>query len=94
MQTDMNLSAKVTIPTQVMARQVGDEIVILDLARAIYFGLDPVGGRIWQLISEGKSLGDISDVLLSEYEVSREELQRDLARLLDELESRGLISRG
>jgi len=49
----MNLSDKVTIPAQVMARTVGDETVILDLASGTYYGLDPVGARIWQLMSEG-----------------------------------------
>ena len=89
----MNLSDKVTIPAQVMARQVGDETVILDLASGTYFGLDPIGARIWQLIGEGKALGEICEALLAEYEVSREQLQGDLERLLQELGSKGLISR-
>ena len=89
----MNLSDKVTIPAQVMARQVGDETVILDLASGTYFGLDPIGARIWQLIGEGKALGEICEALLAEYEVSRVQLQGDLERLLQELGSKGLISR-
>ena len=89
----MNLSYKISIPAQVMARQVGDETVILDLASGTYFGLDPIGARIWQLIGEGKSLGEVCEALLAEYEVSREQLQGDLERLLQELGSKGLISR-
>ena len=89
----MNLSYKISIPAQVMARQVGDETVILDLASGTYFGLDPIGARIWQLIGEGKALGEICEALLAEYEVSREQLQGDLERLLQELGSKGLISR-
>ena len=50
----MNLSDKVSIPTQVMARTVGDETVILDLASGTYYGLDPIGARIWQLMGEGR----------------------------------------
>ena len=89
----MNLSDKVTIPAQVMARQVGDETVILDLASGTYFGLDPIGARIWQLIGEGKALGEICEVLLTEYEVSSDQLRGDLERLLQELGGKGLISR-
>jgi hypothetical protein len=37
-----------------MARTVGDETVILDLANGTYYGLDPVGARMWQLMSEGQ----------------------------------------
>ena len=42
----MTLSDKVYISPQAMARTVGDETVILDLASGTYFGLDPVGARM------------------------------------------------
>jgi hypothetical protein len=87
----MNLIDKVSIPTQVMARQVGEEIVILDLASGTYFGLDPVGARIWQLLSEGRVLAEVCELMLAEYDVSRDEIERDLSELLDSLVEKGLI---
>jgi hypothetical protein len=83
----------IVVSPDVMARQVGDECVILDLASGSYFGLDPVGARIWQLISQGMSPADTHQALLAEYEVSSEDLERDLLRLIDELRSRGLIDK-
>jgi len=90
----MNLSDKPTIPAQVMARKVGDETVILDLAGGTYYGLDPVGARIWQLMGEGKTLGEICDTMLDEYDVTREALQRDVIDLADKLLEQNLISIG
>jgi hypothetical protein len=90
----MTLPAKVTVPPEVMAREVGDETVILDLASGNYFGLDPVGARIWQLLTEGCVPAVIRDTLLAEYDVSSEDLERDLDRLLNELISQGLLSAG
>jgi hypothetical protein len=90
----MNLTDKATIPAQVMARQVGDETVILDLAGGTYYGLDPVGARVWQLMGEGKSLEEICDTLLVEYDVTREVLLRDVLELTDKLHSQKLISIG
>lgn len=75
-----------------MARQLGEETVILDLESGTYFGLDPVGARIWQLMKEGKSLLEICEAMLEEYEVSREELERDALALAQDLEARSLIS--
>ena len=92
MQSNMNLSDKVTIPTQVMARTVGDETVILDLASGTYYGLDPVGARMWQLMSEGQPLTAVCDTLLDEYEVTREALEGDILRLTEELRAKGLVS--
>ena len=87
----MRLSDKATVPEQVMARQVGDETVILDLASGTYFGLDPVGARIWQLLTEGKTLSEICAVMLAEFEVAREDIERDVLNLAEELQARRLI---
>lgn len=88
----MNLSVNVIIPPQVMARQVGEETVILDLASGTYFGLDPVGARIWQLLADGKTLAEVCETMLDEYEVSREDIERDVLKLVDELLAHQLIS--
>lgn len=88
----MKLTDKPTIPAQVMARQVGDETVILDLAGGTYYGLDPVGARAWQLIGEGKTLGEICDTLLEEYDVARETLEYDILDLAEKLQAQNLIT--
>ena len=88
----MNLSDKVSIPTQVMARTVSDETVILDLASGTYFGLDPVGARIWALMGEGATLAEICATMLEEYEVEREQLEADVLRLAMELAEHGLVA--
>ena len=87
----MELTDKVAIPTQVMARTVGDETVILDLASGTYFGLDPVGARIWQLLGEGSTLAETCATMLEEYDVTLEQLQADVIRLASELAERKLI---
>ena len=87
----MNLSDNVTIPPQVMARLVGDETVILDLASGTYYGLDPVGARIWQLMAEGKTLATVCKILLDEFDVNRETLERDVLHLTQEFSAKGLV---
>lgn len=88
----MNLSTCFTVPKGVMARVVGNETVILDLQSGVYFGLDPVGTDVWQLLSEGMSLADICVALVDKYEVTQAQLEADVARLAGEMLSRGLIA--
>src|SRR4051812_4757602 len=85
---------KYQIDPQVMARQVGGETVILDLARGSYFGLDTVGARVWRLLEEKHIVADIVAILLEEYDVDEDKLLADLAELFDTMETRGLIHRG
>ena len=86
------LTNKITISQQAVTRQVGDETVILHLGTGTYFGLDPVGARMWQLVGEGKTLAEICDAMLDEYDVSREELERDALALAQDLAAQHLIS--
>jgi hypothetical protein len=76
----------------VIARQVGDETVLLDLASGTYFGLDPVGARIWQLIETGKSLREVCDQMVEEYDVARQVLEQDTLALARDLVEKKLIS--
>ena len=66
----MDSIGKLTISPNAVTRQVGDETVILHLGSGTYFGLDAVGARIWQLMGEGKSLDEICDVVLDEYDIA------------------------
>ena len=90
----MNLSDKVTIPAQVMAREVGDETVILDLANGTYYGLDPVGARIWQLMAEGQTLTQVCELMLADFEVTREVIEHDVLALVQTLLEQQLVSAG
>lgn len=88
----MKLTDKAVIPPQVMARQVGAETVILDLASGTYFGLDPVGARIWALLGEGRTLAQVCDAMQAEYDVSRAEIERDVLNLAEQLHTQQLIA--
>ena len=90
----MSLSDIVTIPSQVMARQVGNESVILDLSSGTYYGLDPVGARIWQLMTEGQTLAQVCETMLAEYEVTREAIERDVLALVQTLADKQLVGVG
>ena len=46
---------------------VGDETVILHLVNGTYYGLDPVGTRIWAMIKQGAAMPDICAKLADDY---------------------------
>jgi hypothetical protein len=77
-------------PDQVACEMQG-ELLILQTASGIYYGLDPVGKLVWDQMTEPKPVGGIRDALLAEYEVDRGTCTRDLVALLEELASKRLI---
>jgi hypothetical protein len=67
------------------------EAVILNYQSGVYYGLNPVGARIWELIQESKTAPEVHQELLSEYEVDSDRCWNDVLRLLAELQQAGLI---
>ena len=88
----MDLNRTFKISPDVTSRALGPEVVILHLGSGTYFGLDPSGARLWQLMGEGKTLAEICEVMLDEYDVSREDLERDALSLAQDLAAQHLIS--
>ena len=88
----MDLLGKLALPPQVMARQLGDEQVFLDLASGAYFGLDPVGSTAWNLLAEGKTISDVCDLMIEEYDVTRAALEADIVTLVQSMIDRQLVS--
>jgi hypothetical protein len=88
---DVKLTDRVSVRPGVLSRQVGEETVILDVASGVYFGLNPVGARIWHLLSHGMTPAELSAVMSQEYETELAELERDVLKLAEELSARELI---
>lgn len=70
---------------------LGEEAVILDMAGGVYFGLNQVGARIWELLKTPRRVQSIRDELLAEYEVDAGACEQDLLRVLEEMRSAGLV---
>jgi hypothetical protein len=76
----------------VLYRDLDGQAVILDLSSGLYFGLNEVGTRIWMLMSEGRDVDDIAQILSGEYEADQSAIEQDVRDLTDALRARKLIS--
>jgi hypothetical protein len=67
------------------------EATILSVKTGNYYGLDPVGARIWTLIQQPRTLQEIRDTLVKEYDVDAIRCEADLLSILQQLQAKGLI---
>jgi hypothetical protein len=75
----------------VIFRDLGGEAVLLDLASGRYFGLNPVGTRIWMLLAEGATIDAVVATLSHEFDGDAAAIARDVDELVTELAARGLV---
>ena len=82
---------RVSIPTGVMVRELSGESVLLNINTESYFGLDDVGTRMWAALTSSPTVQEAYEQLLAEYEVEPDQLQQDLANLIQKLADAGLV---
>ena len=75
----------------VHTRLFDSDLVILDLARGEYLALDAIGTILWQGLEAGRSLEDVADDIVDEYDVELEQVMADLEALAEDLVVRGLF---
>jgi Coenzyme PQQ synthesis protein D (PqqD) len=87
----LDLATKVLASKEILGAELGAEISLLNVKSGIYFTLNPVGASVWRQIQKPKSLTDIKQQLLAEYDVDAPRCESDLRQLITELQTLGLI---
>lgn len=76
-----------------IARNISGEMVLMHLDSGMYFGLNAVGARVWELLAaEPLTAGAITDTLAAEFDAPRETIAGDVEALLGELAQHALIA--
>lgn len=85
------LAEAIHVPEHVVFRTFVQETVILNLQTGKYHGLNPVGGRMLEVLQRTPTVHEAAAQLADEYQRPREEMEHDLCTFCDELLARGLI---
>ena len=81
----------VHVPAHVVFRDMAQETVLLNIQTGRYHGIDPIGGRFFELMRGGTALGGVASQLAGEYKQPIERIQQDLAAFCDQMSELGLI---
>ncbi len=76
---------------QIIDRVVDSEALLIHLSSGDYFSLDSVGTCIWESIDGSKTIQDLVDLVLEEYNVDSEQAGADVLRLVKKLADEGLV---
>jgi hypothetical protein len=74
------------------SRLIAGEAVILSLDTKILRGLNAVGSRVWDLIDGRRTVDDIVDLVVAEFDVTRPQAAADVGAFVRELVDKGLVT--
>jgi len=93
MTTPASLDDVIVVSSDQVSADLSGETIILGMREGAYFGVSAAGSRIWSLLQQPRRLRDVVSVLTAEYEVDADQCTSELLAFVDDLLSRGLVSR-
>ncbi len=81
----------IVVADEVVSCDLDGEAAILDIKDGIYYGLDPVGAKIWNLIQKPLVIDEIIKIILNEYDVDKDRCTNDILELIEELLDNRLV---
>lgn len=91
METSISIHSVVVAAKDQVSCALGEETAILSLKNSVYYGTNPVGTLVWNLLRHPRRVEQLRDALIEVYEVELERCERDLIDLLERMRSEGLI---
>lgn len=80
----------------IVSREIAGEVILVPIRKNVgdlesIYTLNEVAARIWELIDGKRKIWEIRDILLEEFDVTCEKIERDLAKHIRELEDIGAV---
>jgi hypothetical protein len=89
---DRLLGLRLRRPPQVISRQVGEWLMLIDVDTGFTYEANWLGAEVWRLLVEGRSVDDACRVLVGLNPKSRDTIEKDVAAFVRDLLGYGLVS--
>ena len=71
--------------------RIDDEVVLLHLEKGMYYGMDSVGSRLWELLTLPHTLETLVQAVQIEYEVDEAVCRQDVALFIETLQKNDML---
>ncbi len=89
--TPLESASSVVRTKKILSAEVGNKVVLMSIDKGMYYGLNPVGARIWSLLGKPVQVHEMCERIVEEFEVTLEQCQEEVLGLLKDLREQGLI---
>ena len=76
---------------ELVSSDLDGETVMMSIENGKYYGMDEIGSRIWAFIKQPRSVSELCDILLTEFNVDRERCKKDALIFLNKLAEDNLV---
>ena len=85
------LSSVVTQSPELVSANIEGQTALMSITNGSYYGMDPIGSRVWALIAQPRSVSAVVDQLLTEFAVERPICEQHVLAFLQTLAAADLL---
>jgi hypothetical protein len=83
--------SRITLSKDQASCDLAGEMAIVNFENGVYYGLDPIGARIWTLLNQPLTIKELCNSLAGVYDVEQSTLDSDIRAFINELADQGLV---
>ena len=91
MKSEITLHTTIQRKINLVSSKIDNEIVMMSVENGEYYGLDEIGSRIWEIIEQPITTEYLILMLMEEFEVNREDCEKDTFEFLHDLRAKMLL---
>lgn len=76
---------------QIIDRMVDGEVLLIHLQSGDYFSLNSTGTKVWESIDGSRTVQDLVELVLAEYDADKDQVVADVLSLVNDLADEGLV---
>lgn len=88
----LQMSSLVSRNPDLLAVPMDGDIVMMSISQGMYYGINPVGARVWALLAQPQTVAALCQVIVAEFEVSAEQCQQDLLQFLQQMQQAEVVT--
>ncbi|MCX6307170.1 MAG: lasso peptide biosynthesis PqqD family chaperone [Bacteroidetes bacterium] len=87
----LNLLSVISKNASIISSKMDDEVVMMNIEKGNYYGLNPVAAEIWEMLTEPMTVQAICDRLMEEFDVDQDTCQNEVIAYVEKLFNESLI---
>ena len=86
------MNTKWQVNPEVLSSKIDEEVILMSIEADSYFGLEPVGSLVWEMLAkQPASVSELVVQLMEEYDVQEDTCREDVLQFINDMSEKKLI---
>ena len=77
--------------SEMIHANIDNETILMSLTNGEYYGINNIGSKIWELLENSMSIGELIENLTTIYDITKEQCETDIVCFLTDMQEKEII---